>query len=84
MKRLSMVIKLELGRGTFQHSPSSKSELSVLGLSCLPINHQHRLQAPSRGQLVPLPSSVSKISKISSRKLLSGQVLEPEGWAGWG
>ena len=56
MKRLSMpimVIKLELGRGTFQHSPSTESELSVLGLSCLPINHQHRLWAPSRGQLVP-------------------------------
>lgn len=77
-KKLPVVMKLELGRGTFQHSPITESELSVLGLPCLLISHQCRLWGSSRACLFLLPRSASERSKISSRKLLSGQVLEPE------
>lgn len=78
VKRLSMVIKLELGRGTFQHSPSTESELSVLGSPVFPSTINTGCGLPAEASLFLLPSSVSKISKVSSRKLLSGQVLEPE------
>ena len=53
VKKLPEAMQLELGRGAFQQGPITEPELFVLRLSCLLINHQRRLWAPSRGQLVP-------------------------------
>lgn len=72
-----MVMKLELGRGTFNTVQSqSLSALSWDSPVCSSaINTGGGL--PAEASLLLLPSPASKISQIS-RKLLSGRVLEPE------